>query len=92
MNAFTQLQSPGKTAAFGQDQNAHGQFAQWLRAKSLLSIFCPLITFVPVLAFILVIPAEALITLAAWLISNVVILVLLWSLGRIVRGMQKRPA
>ncbi len=60
--------------------------------KSWLSILCPLITLIPVLSFVWSTPSEALLTLGAWFVSNVMMLTMLWLLGRLERSSMRRLA
>ncbi len=61
-----------------------------LSYKSLLSILCPLITLIPVLTFVWSAPAEAGLTLGAWLISNLLIQGLLWMVAHMERSSLKQ--
>ncbi len=61
-----------------------------LTYKSLLSILCPLITLIPVLTFVWSIPAEAGLTLGAWLISNLLIQGVLWMVAHMERSSMKQ--
>jgi hypothetical protein len=61
-----------------------------LTYKSLLSILCPLITLIPVLTFVWSIPAEAGLTLGAWLISNLLIQGVLWMIAHMERSSMKQ--
>lgn len=61
-----------------------------LSYKSLLSILCPLITLIPVLTFVWSVPAEAGLTLGAWLISNLLIQALLWMIAHMERSSMKQ--
>ncbi len=63
-----------------------------LNYKSWLSILCPLITLIPVLSFIWSAPAEGLVTLGAWFVSNLMMLTMLWLLGRMERSAVRRLA
>lgn len=56
-----------------------------LTYKSWLSLLCPLITLIPVLTFLWSTPAEAGLTLGAWLVSNGMIVALVWLLCRLER-------
>jgi len=57
-----------------------------LSYKTLLSILCPLITLIPVLTFVWSVPAEAGLTLGAWLVSNLLIQGLLWMISHLERS------
>jgi len=57
-----------------------------LTYKSWLYMLCPLITLIPVLTFLWSTPAEALITLVAWSVSNGMVMALVWLLGRMERA------
>lgn len=57
-----------------------------LSYKSWLSMLCPLITLIPVLTFLWSTPAEAGLTLGAWLVSNGMVVALVWLLGRMERA------
>lgn len=56
-----------------------------LNYKNLLSILCPLITLIPVLNFVWMVPAEAPLTLGAWVISNLLIQGVLWAIAHMER-------
>lgn len=61
-----------------------------LNYKSWLSILCPLITLIPVLNFVWSAPGESMLTLGAWFISNLMMLTMLWLLGRLERASVRR--
>lgn len=61
-----------------------------LNYKSWLSILCPLITLVPVLNFVWAAPAESMVTLGAWFVSNVMMVSFLWVLCRMERSSARR--
>lgn len=61
-----------------------------LNYKSWLSILCPLITLIPVLTFIWSTPAESMMTLGAWFVSNVMMVSFLWVLCRMERSSARR--
>jgi hypothetical protein len=61
-----------------------------LNYKSLLSILCPLITLIPVLNFVWMVPAEAPLTLGAWVICNLLVQGVLWSIAHMERTSLRR--
>lgn len=54
--------------------------------KTLLTIFCPIITLIPILTYLWLAPAETALTLSVWFFSNLLVQSVLWLVARLERA------